>query len=196
VSTDESDVGQIKVGQDVTFKVDAFPKDVFHGRVVQIRMNPTTVQNVVTYDTVVDFNNPDMKLFPGMTAYISVPVSEATDVLKIPNAALRFRPSLTGDQLQAIAQKTGVGVNGRGKGSVDTAVIWKLGPDKQLEPVQVKLGITDHTNTEVAQVTRGALGPADQVVIGSANSSSKSPASTTAPGMAPTRVGGAGRMGR
>jgi HlyD family secretion protein len=197
VSTDESDVGQIKVGQDVSFKVDAFPKDVFRGRVVQVRMNPTTVQNVVTYDTVVAFNNPDGKLFPGMTAYISIPVAEASNVVEIPNAALRYQPSLDGDQLQALANKYGVSLKTRSKGSSDTAVIWKLAADKTLEPVQIKAGITDHTNTEVAQVLKGTLDPADQVVIGSANAGSKPQAATTAPGLspAPTRMGG-GRGGR
>jgi HlyD family secretion protein len=197
VSTDESDVGQIKVGQDVSFKVDAFPKDVFRGRVVQVRMNPTTVQNVVTYDTVVAFNNPDGKLFPGMTAYISIPVAQASNVVEIPNAALRYQPSLDGDQLQALANKYGVSLKTRSKGSSDTAVIWKLAADKTLEPVQIKAGITDHTNTEVAQVLKGTLDPADQVVIGSANAGSKPQAATTAPGLspAPTRMGG-GRGGR
>ena len=197
VSTDESDVGQIKVGQDVSFKVDAFPKDVFRGRVVQVRMNPTTVQNVVTYDTVVAFNNADGKLFPGMTAYISIPVAQASNVVEIPNAALRYQPSLDGDQLQALANKYGVSLKTRSKGSSDTAVIWKLAADKTLEPVQIKAGITDHTNTEVAQVLKGTLDPADQVVIGSANAGSKPQAATTAPGLspAPTRMGG-GRGGR
>jgi HlyD family secretion protein len=197
VSTDESDVGQIKVGQDVSFKVDAFPKDVFRGRVIQVRMNPTTVQNVVTYDTVVAFNNPDGKLFPGMTAYISIPVAQASNAVEIPNAALRYQPSLDADQLQAIANKYGVSLKTRSKGSSDTAVIWKLAADKTLEPVQIKAGITDHTNTEVAQVLKGTLDPADQVVIGSANAGSKPQAATTAPGLspAPTRMGG-GRGGR
>src|SRR5262249_28038323 len=68
--TDESDVGQIRPGQRVSFKVDAFPRDTFEGRVSQVRMNATTVQNVVTYDTIIDFDNPDLKLFPGMTAYV------------------------------------------------------------------------------------------------------------------------------
>jgi HlyD family secretion protein len=194
VSTDESDVGQIKVGQQVSFKVDAFPKDVFRGRVVQIRMNPTTVQNVVTYDTVVNFDNPDTKLFPGMTAYISIPVAQASEVVEIPNAALRYQPSLSAEQLQAIATKYGVSLKSQGKGSADAALIWKLGADKSLELVQIKVGITDHTVTEVAQVLKGTLNPADQVVIGSANSSPKAQAST-APGMTPTRVS-AGRVGR
>ncbi len=192
VSTDESDVGAIKVGQGVTFKVDAFPKDTSRGKVVQIRMNPTTVQNVVTYDTVVAFDNPDMKLFPGMTAYISIPVANATDVVKVPNAALRFSPNLSADQLQMASQKYGVPLQ-PAKSSPDTAVIWKLGPEKNLVPVQVKLGITDHTNTEVAQVLSGTLNATDQVVIGSASSGSKLQASS-APGMSP-RVGGPGRMG-
>lgn len=197
VSTDESDVGQIKVGQNVSFKVDAFPKDVFGGRVVQVRMNPTTVQNVVTYDTVVAFNNPDGKLFPGMTAYISIPVAQASNVVEIPNAALRFQPSLDADQLQAMANKYGVSVKTRSKGSSDMAVIWKLAADKTLEPVQIKAGITDHTNTEVAQVLKGTLDPSDQVVIGSANAASKPQGASTAPGLSPspTRMGG-GRGGR
>ncbi len=193
VSTDESDVGQIRVGQQVTFKVDAFPKDAFRGRVVQIRMNPTTVQNVVTYDTVVNFDNPDTKLFPGMTAYISIPVAQASNVVEIPNAALRFQPMLSAQQSQAIAAKYGVPLESHGKGSKNMAVVWKLGPNKDLEPVQIKPGITDHSVTEVAQVLAGALNPADQLVIGSVASSPKSP-SSTAPGISPTRLGG--RMGQ
>src|SRR5204862_6541249 len=83
--TDESDVGNIKVGKEVTFKVDAFPKETFRGMVSQVRMNATTVQNVVTYDTIVDFANPDLKLFPGMTAYVTIPVATGQKVLKLPN---------------------------------------------------------------------------------------------------------------
>ena len=142
----------------------------------------------------VDFDNPDTKLFPGMTAYISIPVAQASDVVEIPNAALRYQPSLSAEQLQAIATKYGVSLKSQGKGSADAVLIWKLGADKTLEPVQIKAGITDHTVTEVAQVLKGTLNPADQVVIGSANSSSK-PQASTAPGMTPTRVS-AGRVGR
>ena len=96
-NTDESDVGTIRPGQPVTFKVDAFPKDTFSGRVSQVRMNATVVQNVVTYNTVIDFDNPELKLFPGMTAYITIPVASATDVLRVPNGALRFKPDLPAD---------------------------------------------------------------------------------------------------
>src|SRR5215467_7126798 len=87
--TQESDVGRIKVGQPATFKVDAFPKETFRGIVSQIRMNPTTIQNVVTYDAIIDFANPDLKLFPGMTAYATIPIASVDNVDKVPNAALR-----------------------------------------------------------------------------------------------------------
>ena len=109
--TDESDVGMIKTGQPVTFKVDAFPKDTFRGQVMQVRMNPTTVQNVVTYDTIIVFDNPDMKLFPGMTAYVTVPVANATGVLKVPNGALRFTPTMPQEQIQSLLQQNGIQMN-------------------------------------------------------------------------------------
>lgn len=89
--TDESDVGNIREGALARFKVDAFPRDTFTGHVAQIRMNPQTIQNVVTYDTVIEFDNPDRKLLPGMTAYVTIPVAEARNAVKIPNGALRFR---------------------------------------------------------------------------------------------------------
>ena len=98
--TDESDVGGMKRGQKVTFKVDAYPRETFAGTVSQVRMNSTVVQNVVTYDTVIDFDNPELKLFPGMTAYVSIPVATATSVIKVPNAALRFKPDFPASQLQ------------------------------------------------------------------------------------------------
>jgi HlyD family secretion protein len=208
VSTDESDVGTIRTGQDVNFKVDAFPKDSFKGKVSAVRLNATTVQNVVTYTTVVDFDNPDMKLFPGMTAYVTVPVATANDVVKVPNGALRFTPDLTADQVSALYQKAGIAAagNGRkgGKGTqqaagqqATTAVVWKLNADKSLEPVQIKLGITDHTTTEVAGVVKGALNPQDQVVTGSAAANKSASATTAAPGMgAPRGATGGARVGR
>ena len=110
-STDESDVGMIKKGQVVTFKVDAFPRDTFTGRVSQIRMNATTVQNVVTYNTVIDFDNPELKLFPGMTAYITIPVASATNGLRVPNGALRYKPDLKVEEIRALYQKYGLDDN-------------------------------------------------------------------------------------
>ena len=108
VSTDESDVGSIRIGQQATFHVDAFPKDSFMGRVDQIRMNATTVQNVVTYTTIIDFDNPGGRLFPGMTAYVSVPVADASSSLRVPNGALRFKPDMKPEDIRALYQKYGL----------------------------------------------------------------------------------------
>jgi HlyD family secretion protein len=212
--TDESDVGQIRPGQKVIFKVDAFPKDSFDGTVSQVRMNPTTVQNVVTYDTIIDFANPDMKLFPGMTAYVSIPVAAVHNVLKVPNGALRYKPELPPDELAALMSKYGLaGENGRkmsggmrshsadaagerpGGGAgpereqlQETAIIWKIHPDKSLEPVKIRTGLTDHTVTEIAQVIKGKLNEGDELVIGSASPNSRSTgAPRMGPGMGPRR---------
>ena len=210
VSTDESDVGSIHAGQEVKFTVDAFPKDSFKGKVSAVRLNATTVQNVVTYTTVVDFQNPDLKLFPGMTAYVTVPVAQATDVEKVPNGALRFTPDLTQQQISDALQKAGIGGGGAagsarkgGQGgqrsgqAPSMAVVWKMNTDKSLEPVLIKLGITDHTTTEVAQVVKGSLNPQDLVITGAAQSKTAS-AGSAAPGMGGARspAGGGGRIGR
>src|SRR5258708_8101835 len=90
--TDESDVGNIKVGKPVAFKVDAFPKDTFRGVVTQVRMNATMVQSVVTYDTIIEFATPDLKLFPGMTAYVTIPENTVQNVVKSPNTPLPYKP--------------------------------------------------------------------------------------------------------
>src|SRR6267378_4540153 len=186
--TDESDDGNIKLGKAVTFKVDAFPKDTFHGRVAQVRMNATTVQNVVTYDTIIEFDNPELKLFPGMTAYVSIPVTTAQNVLKLPNTALRYKPPMTTEEVLAIYKQYGIEVDqkqsvtadaaaersvaqGGGTGNLprkpkaDSAVVWKLHADNTMEPVKVSLGITDHAYTEVASVLKGELKEGDDVVI-------------------------------
>src|SRR5262245_44493933 len=93
---DEADVGRIRPGQHVTFRVDAYPTDTFEGTVSQIRLQPVVVQNVTTYGTVIDVPNNQLKLKPGMTANVKVEISKRTDVLRVPNAALRFRPTKDG----------------------------------------------------------------------------------------------------
>jgi len=180
--TDESDVGRIKVGQTVTFKVDAFPKDVFRGAVSQKRMNATTVQNVVTYDTIIDFNNDDLRLFPGMTAYVTIPVAVVEKSIKVPNTALRFRPSLPAADLRALYAKYGIGEPSQQVLRSDSAasssktpegeiaVVWKLRADKSLEPAEIAIGITDHAYTEVLSVFKGALNIGDSVVTASVES--------------------------
>jgi len=92
-SVDEADIGRVKVGQEVEFTVDAYADTTFKGKVGQVRIAPITVQNVVTYDVVITVDNPDIKLKPGMTANVSIIIAEKKDILRIPNAALRFRPS-------------------------------------------------------------------------------------------------------
>jgi len=104
---DEADVGQLGPQSQVTFTVDAYPRDVFRGRISQIRLNPETVQNVVTYTAVIDVDNTELKLKPGMTANVTVTVAERRNVLKVPNAALRFQPELTEAQRQEVAALPG-----------------------------------------------------------------------------------------
>jgi HlyD family secretion protein len=185
---DESDVGRIKVGQPVTFKVDAFPRETFNGVVSQIRMNPTTVQNVVTYDAIIDFNNPDLKVFPGMTAFVTIPVATVENVVKVPNSALRFKPPLSPDEVHALYAKYGIADEqdrpGVAPGSSSTSVMWKQLADNTLEPVQVVTGITDHAFTEVKRVTKGSVKPGDEVVTGAV---AVGGGSAPGPGSTPTR---------
>ncbi len=99
-SVDESDIGKVKEGQKVRFTVEAYPTEAFSGVVQQVRFSPETVQNVVTYTTIVNVENPDKKLLPGMTATVSIIVGEAKNVLRVSNAALRFTPSLSPEELE------------------------------------------------------------------------------------------------
>src|SRR5213082_4323774 len=106
----EADVGVVKIDQNVDFTVDAFPMETFHGKVIQVRNAPITVQTVVTYDTVIGVRNPELKLKPGMTATVSIIIARKGDVLKISNAALRYRPpDATAPQSQASAPAPGSG---------------------------------------------------------------------------------------
>ena len=112
-SLDESDVGRIRPGQLVHFRVDAFPTEEFTGNVTQVRLQPTTVQNVVTYQTVIDVPNPGLKLKPGMTANVNIEIARRTDVLRVPNTALRFRP--TPEMFAALGQTPPPGGSGGGR---------------------------------------------------------------------------------
>jgi HlyD family secretion protein len=151
-SVAEADVGSIQVGQDVQFRVDAFPDRSFAGKVRQIRLNPTIASNVVTYNVVVEVANPDEILLPGMTAYLSVVIVTRSDVLMVPNAALRFRP---------------VGADKRG--DADTAKPRKRsGPQvyvlrgEGIVPVEFQAGISNGRFTEAAG---GSLTENDALVV-------------------------------
>lgn len=140
----EADIGNLKVGQAASFRVDAFPNRNFRGVVRQVRLNPTTVQNVVTYDVVVSVDNPELLLMPGMTAYVSIQVAERKDALLVPNAALRFRPA---DAAPRAAARNG---SGRREGAVQppSGTVYVL-VNGQPKPVKVQVGITDNRLTEV-----------------------------------------------
>jgi HlyD family secretion protein len=103
-SVDEADIGKVKEGQKVRFTVDAFPEESFKGVVTQVRYSPEIIQNVVTYTTIVEVKNPDLKLRPGMTATVSIVVGEAKDVLRVPNATLRFTPQLSPEEMRMLSE--------------------------------------------------------------------------------------------
>src|ERR1051326_8083800 len=106
---DQADIGLVENAKSVKFSVDAFPGKDFDGKIEQMRLNPQNVQNVVTYNVVIDVDNPDQKLKPGMTANLTITIDERNDVLKVPNAALRFMPQDTSTQKSGGAQGQGQG---------------------------------------------------------------------------------------
>jgi HlyD family secretion protein len=169
-SVAEADVGRLKDGMPTTFTVDAYPSEVFKGKVRQIRNSPTTVQNVVTYDAVIDVDNPDLKLKPGMTANVTFIYAEKDDVLKVPNAALRFKPppgfympegggpggrsgpgggSGRADAGQGAGQGQAKRPDGRPE-TPDRRTLWVV-KDGKPAPVRIRTGISDGTATEVAE---------------------------------------------
>jgi HlyD family secretion protein len=173
----EADVGGVQPGQDVDFTVDAFPYRTFHGKITQVRNSPITVQNVVTYDTVVEVSNPDLKLKPGMTANVSIIIAHRDNALKIPNAALRFRlpeatPAGSKTNLTAGAATAGPGNRsdrGGGSGSAKPRgersplrTLYTTGEDGKPKPVQVKTGISDGIATEAVE----GLTEGDRLVTG------------------------------
>jgi HlyD family secretion protein len=170
-ATDESDTGNIRNGIPVTFQVDAFPNEIFHGRVSNIRLNPTTVQNVVTYNTIIDFNNPDEKLLPGETAYVTIPTGHAENTVEIPNPALTFKPSMTPAALQQLYKRYNISREASTTHIGGWQTVWKLGPNKQLIPVAVEAGITDYNNTQLVQ---GNINVGDVLVTSEQNASAGS----------------------
>ncbi|BBI99635.1 RND transporter [Ferrigenium kumadai] len=181
----EADVGGIRIGQTARFSVDAFPNRSFQGTVRQVRLNPTTLQNVVTYDVVIDVDNPEQILMPGMTAYVSIAVAERKDALLVPNAALRFKPA-NGEQPKKGAATNGVGPKPKDEKYLSghprdafSGKVYVL-KDGKLAPVGVSLGITDNRNTEILG---GELKAGDQVVVGNAHAANSTPSSSSPPRM-------------
>ncbi|MBI4263796.1 MAG: efflux RND transporter periplasmic adaptor subunit [Acidobacteria bacterium] len=205
---DESDIGRIEAGQPVGFRVDAYPDDIFTGTVTQVRLEPVVEQNVVSYVTVIDVPNPDLKLKPGMTASVTVEIARADDVVRVPAAALRFRP--TAELLAAFPpspeasarpgppspeasarQAEGRGARG-GDGPIDgdagpRARVWVLA-DGRLQPVAVRPGVSDGANTAI----EGSLAEGAQVVTGLAAGQSTSATTTTGSPLLPRFPGNRG----
>lgn len=177
-ATDESDTGNIRIGTEATFQVDAFPTEVFRGRVSAIRLNATTVQNVVTYNTVIDFENPDGKLLPGETAYATIPTGEVANTLRIPNAAIRFTPNMSAEELKQLYQRHGIPLTATSTHSGGAHVVWKVDTSGRITPVAIRVGITDYTFT---QVVSDNLREGDRLVTGEAvagESNGSAPATT------------------
>jgi len=178
-SVDESDIGKIQNKQLVRFRVDAYPNETFNGTVSQIRLQPVVEQNVVSYVTVIDVPNPDLKLKPGMTAAVTIETGRADEAIKVPNAALRFRP--TQEAFEALGQKppeprqrpqgqaargpqTGADSQHRDRSTGDSqrGSVWVLA-ENTLKRVPVQVGLSDGTQTAV---TSGDLTPGTRVVTG------------------------------
>lgn len=146
----EADVGGVKVGQVARFTVDAFPDRDFEGKVKQIRLNPTSQQNVVTYDVVVSVDNPDLTLLPGMTAYVNIEIDRRNDVVLVPNAALRFKPASDDGAATDKPRR-------RARG----AVVYVLQAEQPVA-VKIKPGLTDTKQTELLG---GELKAGDKVIV-------------------------------
>jgi HlyD family secretion protein len=179
----EADVGRVKVGQDATFTVDAYPGRVFKGSVTAVREAPINVQNVITYDVVIGVSNSDLKLFPGMTANVKIMIDQRTDVLKVPNAALRYRPATA--QPAPAATKGGA----RKGGVAPMQSVWVLDANNKPQQVRVKTGETDGTFTEIVS---GSLKEGDHVIVAAMSKSGAPVASGSAFNAQPT---GGGRRG-
>jgi HlyD family secretion protein len=152
---DEADIGQVKEGQPATFTVDAYPDQIFSGRVAQVRKSPELSQSVVTYTAVVSAPNQDYLLFPGMTARLSIVVEETRAALKVPNAALRFRPE---SRTSGARQSTGF--------RSESKTVWVERKPGEAQPVTVTTGMSDDSGT---QILSGGLTQGDPVIIGTSD---------------------------
>ena len=212
---DQADIGLVEQAKSVKFSVDAFPGKDFDGKIEQMRLNPVNVQNVVTYNVVIDVNNPDQKLKPGMTANLTITIDERNNVLKVPNSALRFTPQ------DATRQRTGAGAGqGQGQGQGrrqqqqqgDNAaggenrfapasapvlpgqvrVVWVMGQNGKPERRRITVGLSDGSATEVVD---GELKEGDMVITGQQISGTKTANTQSTPpgfGNAPRTGGGGG----
>jgi HlyD family secretion protein len=207
-SVDEADIGNVKVGQEVTFRVDSYPEETFQGTVSQIRLSPVITQNVVTYNVIIDVENSDLKLMPGMTATVSIQVRSKDNVLRLPVQAARFTPqadevdsaaienvrSMLGNA--AVQSRGGSGRSGEAreksmKRQAEHARVWVMGNGK-LRPVMIRKGIQ---NTSFMEIVESRLKEGDEVIVGmSGGQQNQVQVGQTNP-FAPRMPGGGGRRG-
>ncbi|HAO99519.1 MAG TPA: efflux RND transporter periplasmic adaptor subunit [Fibrobacteres bacterium] len=161
-SVDEADIGQLKVGQQASFAVDAYPDAQFSGTVSQIRLQPIVTQNVVTYNAIIDVDNPDLKLMPGMTASLTIAVQSKDDVLLVPSTALRFqpprKPKSPADSTRG-KREGGGGWKRNGGGNKGRIFVLENGKPK---PIRVETGLTDGSKTEIS----GEINEGDSILTG------------------------------
>jgi HlyD family secretion protein len=214
---DQADIGLVEQAKSVKFSVDAFPGKDFEGKIEEMRLNPVNVQNVVTYNVVIDVANPEQKLKPGMTANLTITIDERNNVLKVPNSALRFTPqdatrqrsdsgNAAGSQGQGQGRRrqqgenaTGAGQGGENRFAPASApvlpgqvrIVWVLGQDGKPERRRITVGLSDGSATEVVD---GDLKEGDMVITGQTLSGANRPAAaqSTPPGFGNTRGAGGG----
>jgi HlyD family secretion protein len=165
-SVDEADIGRVQTGQKVSFTVDAYPDTVFAGKVSEVRNAPTTVSNVVTYDVIIQVDNPQLKLKPGMTANVSITIETRSNILRVPNAALRFKPA---EEI----------VKTRDKQERKGPRIWVLEKGKP-KPVEVTIGLSDGNFTEIS----GEIAEGQEIITDNLNNK-KGTSSTSPPRFMP-----------
>lgn len=198
---DEADVGRVREGMSATFTVDAYRDKVFPGTVEQVRLGATIIQNVVTYNAVLHVDNEDLLLKPSMTANVKILADRRDNVLKIPNAALRFRPEVGRLELQSLLEQqlgsrpdipdlieSTLSTGSKGPGKSRARVVWVLTPENQLKPSVVKLGLTDNV---VSEVTEGDLHEGDKLVTAVEMNAPAKGAGARSPFASP--LGGGGR---
>jgi HlyD family secretion protein len=207
---DQADIGLVEQAKSVKFSVDAFPGKEFEGKIEQMRLNPVNVQNVVTYNVVIDVANPEQKLKPGMTANLTITIDERNNVLKVPNAALRFTPPDAsaqsgrgqGQSQRRPRQQNGDNASGGNGGENRFApasapvlpgqirVVWVMGQNGKPERRRITVGLSDGSATEVVD---GDLKEGDMVITGQQISANKTATQSTPPGFGGAPRGGGPR---
>ena len=191
---DEADIGTVAEGQNVTFRVDAFPYEIFNGKIVQVRIAPTTSNNVVTYTVIIHVDNPELKLKPGMTANVSIETNRVTDALRIPVASLRFTPPE--DLLNTISVDRNILTE---KKTLTSGLVWPSREGFLMFPVRIETGISDNAwvelKSEKSNGKRPVLREGTELVINAQAGVKTSRTSSSGGLFGAPRVPGAGRPG-